>query len=128
MGRNCGWLTAATACEYEKIKYKEFLPEIGLYKEKWDVHSVLLPEKNIDFELECDRLKIMNKYDCVNIFLSEGFGDIIISEEKNGEKILRDAFGHVRLDDLNPGKWFAKNLGYLKLIKYYYKSGYLVDI
>ena len=38
--------------------------------------------------------------------------DIIISEkEKNGEKILRDAFGHVRLDELNPGKWFAKKFG-----------------
>ena len=115
MGRNCGWLTAATAYEYRKIlSTKKFIAEIGLNKEKWDIHSVLLPEKNIDFNLECDRLKkIMNKYDCVNIFLSEGFGiDIIISEKKkNGEKILKDAFGHVRLDDLNPGKWFAKKFG-----------------
>ncbi len=27
-----------------------------------------------------------------------------------GEKILKDAFGHVRLDDLNPGLWFATQL------------------
>ena len=55
----------------------------------------------------------MNKYDCVNIFLSEGAGmDIIINEaEISGDTILRDAFGHVRLDDLNPGKWFAEELG-----------------
>tara|TARA_A100001234_G_scaffold193337_1_gene181043 strand:- start:134 stop:658 length:525 start_codon:yes stop_codon:yes gene_type:complete len=83
-------------------------------REKWEIHSILIPEKKIDFDKECSRLKkIMDKHDCVNIFLSEGAGtDTIISEtEKEGETILRDAFGHVRLDDLNPGKWFAKKLG-----------------
>ena len=55
----------------------------------------------------------MDKHDCVNVFLSEGAGtDVIIKEtEKNGVTVLRDAFGHVRLDDLNPGQWFAKQLG-----------------
>ncbi len=55
----------------------------------------------------------MDKYDCVNVFLSEGAGmDIIIKDaEKSGEPILRDAFGHVRLDELNPVKWFAKQFG-----------------
>ena len=55
----------------------------------------------------------MDKYDCVNVFLSEGAGmDTIISEtEKSGGEILKDAFGHVRLDNLNPGKWFAEQLG-----------------
>jgi pyrophosphate--fructose-6-phosphate 1-phosphotransferase len=38
--------------------------------------------------------------------------DVIITEkEKNGETVLRDAFGHVLLDDLNPGIWFAKQFG-----------------
>ncbi len=115
MGRHCGWLTAATALAYRKRLAKmDFIPKIGLVKEKWDVHSVLLPEEEIDFSKECDRLnKVMDKYDCVNVFLSEGAGmDVIIKEtEKSGEKVLRDAFGHVRLDDLNPGKWFAKELG-----------------
>ena len=115
MGRNCGWLTAATALAYrERLKTINFIPEIGVTKEKWEVHSVLLPEEEINFDKECERLnKIMDKYDCVNIFLSEGAGmDLIIAEtEKAGEPVLRDAFGHVRLDDLNPGKWFAKQLG-----------------
>jgi pyrophosphate--fructose-6-phosphate 1-phosphotransferase len=55
----------------------------------------------------------MDKHDCVNVFLSEGAGmDVIVEEtEKAGETVLRDAFGHVRLDDLNPGQWFAKQLG-----------------
>ena len=115
MGRHCGWLTAATALEYRKrLKNFDFIPEIGLTKEKWDVHSILLPEEKISFDKECERLKkVMDKYDCVNIFLSEGAGmDIIIEEkEKSGETILHDAFGHVRLDELNAGKWFAKQFG-----------------
>ena len=28
--------------------------------------------------------------------------------ESNGEEVPRDAFGHVRLDEINPGQWFAK--------------------
>ena len=28
--------------------------------------------------------------------------------EGNNEKVKRDAFGHVRLDEINPGQWFAK--------------------
>ena len=115
MGRDCGWLTAATALEYRKrLNNLHFIPEIGLSKEKWEVHSVLLPEEEIDFDKECERLnKVMDKHDCVNVFLSEGAGtDVIIREtEKNGETVLRDAFGHVRLDDLNAGQWFAKQLG-----------------
>ena len=51
-------------------------------------------------------------YDCVNIFLSEGAGTDAIVREKEaaGEELRRDAFGHVRLDELNPGKWFAAKL------------------
>jgi len=114
MGRHCGWLTAATALEYRnRLDNFNFIPEIGLRREKWEVHSILIPEKEIDFDSECERLnKIMDKYDCVNVFLSEGAGleTIVIETEKEGGKVLRDAFGHVRLDDLNPGQWFAKKL------------------
>ncbi len=118
MGRNCGWLAAATALEYrKKLNNNLFIPELNIVKQKWDVHAIFLPEIEINFEEECVRLKkIMDQYDCVNIFLSEGAGiETIIQENKKmGREILKDAFGHVRLDDLNPGKWFAKELG-LKL-------------
>tara|TARA_Y100001934_G_scaffold276359_1_gene372679 strand:+ start:109 stop:1299 length:1191 start_codon:yes stop_codon:yes gene_type:complete len=113
MGRNCGWLTAATAYEYRKLlENKVFIPEIMLDKKKWDIHAIYIPEQELDFQSECQRLnQIMDKIDCVNIFLSEGAGlQTILNEMKTkGEDIKYDAFGHVRLDEINPGLWFAKN-------------------
>lgn len=112
MGRHCGWLTAGTAHEYRKLLDKNnYLPELFVSRERWDVHAVYIPEINVDFKSESERLrKIMDENDCVNIFLSEGAGmDTIVREiESAGEKVPRDAFGHIRLDDINPGQWFAK--------------------
>ena len=47
--------------------------------------------------------------DSVNLFISEGAGvDAIIKEmEASGEEIP-DAFGHIKLDTVNPGAWFGK--------------------
>ena len=111
MGRHCGWLTAGTAYEYrKKLSSKNYLSELFISKERWDVHAVYIPELNIDFKSESKRLKeCMDKNDCVNIFLSEGAGmNTIVREiESQGKKVPIDAFGHVRLDDINPGQWFA---------------------
>lgn len=112
MGRNCGWLTAATAYEYRKrLEKRAFLPDIRLAKERWDVDAVYIPELPLDLPREMERLSaLMDEKDCINIFLSEGAGlETIVSElESQGEAVNRDAFGHVRLDEINPGKWFAK--------------------
>ena len=112
MGRNCGWLTAYTAKVYhDRLKQRNFLPEILIDQPRWDVDAVYIPEMDMDFEAECARLKsLMDEKDSVNIFLSEGAGtDAIIKEmEASGEQVERDAFGHVALDTLNPGRWFAK--------------------
>ena len=112
MGRSCGWLTAYTAKQYrERLKKRNFLPEILIDQQRWDVDAIYIPEMDIDFDVECTRLKVlMDKKDSVNIFLSEGAGtDTIIKEmEAAGETVERDAFGHVALDTLNPGQWFAK--------------------
>ena len=112
MGRHCGWLTAATAYEYRKLlENRKFLPELNISKERWDVHAVYIPETVVNFQKESQRLrKCMDENDCVNIFLSEGAGmDTIVRElESQGHEVPRDAFGHVRLDDINPGQWFAK--------------------
>lgn len=112
MGRNCGWLTAATARKYhEWVDSVEWLPEIGLSHESWDVHAVFVPEAIIDLKDEAQRLRtVMDEIGCVNIFLSEGAGiaDIVAEMERNGEEVARDAFGHIRLERINPGAWFAK--------------------
>ena len=112
MGRNCGWLTAATAFEYRKrLDKKAFLPDVLLSRDKWDIDAIYIPEMNLDIKQEMERLyKLMDEKDCVNIFLSEGAGvETIVAEmESKGEAVRRDAFGHVRLDELNPGAWFAQ--------------------
>ena len=130
MGRNCGWLTAATAQKYHAwIKQQEWLPEIGLDSKAWDVHAVLLPEAVIDIKAEADRLlHVMDEVGCVNIFLSEGAGiaDIVAEMKRNGEEVARDAFGHIRLERINPGNWFSKQFaGMLNAQKVLVqKSGY----
>jgi pyrophosphate--fructose-6-phosphate 1-phosphotransferase len=130
MGRNCGWLTAATTAEYHKwVGRQEFLPEFGNDPRKWDVHAVFVPELSFDIAAEAERLKtVMDEVGCVNIFLSEGAGVETIVEEMiaRGEEPARDAFGHVKIDTINPGAWFAKQFaGLLEADKtMVQKSGY----
>jgi pyrophosphate--fructose-6-phosphate 1-phosphotransferase len=112
MGRNCGWLTAATAEAYRKLlDGMSFVDGIGLSRMRKEVHAVFVPEMDVDLQQEADRLKhIMDEHDCVNIFISEGAGveSIVKQMEANGEEVPRDAFGHIKLDAVNPGAWFAK--------------------
>src|SRR5690606_19498880 len=130
MGRHCGWLTAAAAAEYRKwLDAQEWAPALGLTRERWDVHAVFLPELAIDIDAEAERLKaVMDTQGNVNIFLSEGAGmhEIVAQLEAAGEEVQRDPFGHVKLDTVNPGQWFAKQfaekLGAEKVMVQ--KSGY----
>ncbi|MBI4900372.1 MAG: pyrophosphate--fructose-6-phosphate 1-phosphotransferase [Actinobacteria bacterium] len=130
MGRHCGWLTAATAKKYrEWLTTQEWLPEIGLSQIAWDVHAVFVPEAVIDIDAEAERLRtVMDEVGNVTIFLSEGAGiDSIVAQlEASGKEVARDAFGHVRIDEINPGAWFAEQfaekLGAEKVMVQ--KSGY----
>jgi len=130
MGRNCGWLTAATARVYrDMLENDDFLPELGLSRDNLDVHGVYIPEMEIDIPAEAARLKqIMDELDNVNIFVSEGAGvdSIVRQMEKDGQQVPRDAFGHIKLDAVNPGAYFAKEfaskLGAEKVLVQ--KSGY----
>lgn len=112
MGRHCGWLTAATALKHrEWLATQEFLPGFGHDQRAWDVHAVFVPELGFDIAQEAARLRgVMDELGCVNIFLSEGAGVETIVEEMiaRGEEPQRDAFGHVKLDTVNPGAWFGK--------------------
>ena len=74
------------------------------------MHAVFVPEAEIDLHAESERLlKVMDEVGCVNIFLSEGAGitDIVEEMEKAGQEVARDAFGHIRLERINPGAWFG---------------------
>ncbi|MCF3650912.1 pyrophosphate--fructose-6-phosphate 1-phosphotransferase [Synoicihabitans lomoniglobus] len=130
MGRNCGWLTAATAEAYRKLLDLEaFVPGLGLTRQNLDVHGIFIPEMALDLEAEATRLRaVMDTHDNVNIFISEGAGlDSIVAEmQARGEEVPRDAFGHVKLDAVNPGKWFgeqfAQMIGAEKVLVQ--KSGY----
>ena len=75
------------------------------------------------------RLKpIFERVGNLNLFVSEGacVSAIIKELEASGEAVERDAFGHVKLDKVNAGKWigeqFMKYLGAQKML--IQKSGY----
>ena len=131
MGRNCGWLTAATSATYrQRLKKMKFVPDFNLSMAHKDIDAVYLPEMAIDLEGEAKRLlKRMDEKDCVTIFLSEGAGieDIVSEMHARGEEPARDAFGHVKIDTINPGAWFAKR--FAELVKaekvLVQKSGYM---
>ncbi len=129
MGRNCGWLTAATAAKYRQWATAQEYIGFGNELAQWDVHAVYIPELSLDIKAEAERLKgIMDTNRCVNIFLSEGAGVDTIVEEMlaRGEQPVRDAFGHVKLDSINPGQWFADQFaGLVEAEKtMVWKSGY----
>lgn len=111
MGRHCGWLTGATAVSYRSLlDLQEWLPSFGVERAQREIHAVYIPELEVDIEEEAKRLsKVMQETGNVNIFLSEGAGvDSIVSEMRSrGEEIPVDPFGHVKIDKINPGAWFA---------------------
>src|SRR3954465_11404146 len=130
MGRNCGWLTAATALAHHQwVKGANFAEWLDNSAATWDVHAVFVPERPFDIAEEAKRLRTtMDELDCVNLFISEGAGvsEIVASMEAAGQDVPRDPFGHVQLDKINPGQWFAKQfaaeLGADKVLVQ--KSGY----
>lgn len=130
MGRHSGWLTAETARRYRAdLATRSFVPGLGNDPRRWDVHAVYVPEVDIDLEGEGRRLGvIMDEIGCVNVFVAEGAGvdDIVASLESAGREVPRDAFGHVQLDQVNPGEYlastFADRIGAEK--SKVWKSGY----
>lgn len=113
MGRNCGWLTAASALRYHHWARAETAVPGLVEPGRWDVHGVYVPERPLDFAAEAERLApVMDRNGCVNLFISEGAGaaEIVAEMERSGQTVPRDAFGHVKLDAVNPGAWLANRL------------------
>jgi diphosphate-dependent phosphofructokinase len=112
MGRHCGWLCAATAAEYRRrLHGRHFLVDSDFSTAVMDIDAVYVPESPIDLASEAERLRaVMDRKDCVSIFVSEGAGvaDIVAEMRAAGEEPQLDAFGHVRIDTINPGQWFAR--------------------
>ncbi|HSC86931.1 MAG TPA: pyrophosphate--fructose-6-phosphate 1-phosphotransferase [Polyangiaceae bacterium] len=117
MGRNCGWLTAATARAYRKrLDATPFLPEFNLPRGAMEVHAVYVPEMEFNLDAEVARLRrVMDQNDCVNVFVSEGacVEQIIQEMQSRGEDVPKDAFGHYKLDAVNVGSWFSKQFAQL---------------
>ncbi|MDB5526400.1 MAG: pyrophosphate--fructose-6-phosphate 1-phosphotransferase [Rhizobium sp.] len=115
MGRHSGWLTAATARAYiQKTRHNEYVEGLMMNTQLKNIDGIYLPELDFDFDKEGARLrKIMDKAGFVTIFVSEGAGlDAIVAErEAAGEQVKRDAFGHVKIDTINVGSWFSKQIG-----------------
>ena len=83
MGRNCGYLTAETARRYHDL----------LQTKQWAPSLGLTKER----------------WDVHAVFVPE----IIAEMEAAGQEVQRDPFGHVKLDTINPGQWFAKQFAEL---------------
>ena len=69
-----------------------FLPDLGLSPERREVHGIFIPEMALDIKAEAARLrKIMDKHDCVNLFISEGacVSDIVLHRLKAAVKKCR---------------------------------------
>jgi pyrophosphate--fructose-6-phosphate 1-phosphotransferase len=111
MGRHCGWLTAATAASYRQLLAGiEWLDVFGVDFSSRDIHAVYVPELEVDLQAEAARLtSVMDSVGNVNIFLSEGAGidSIVAQMQASGQEVPRDPFGHVKIDKINPGAWFA---------------------
>ena len=131
MGRNCGWLTAATALAHHQwVRQRAVRRVAGEHRRDAGTSTPSsCPERPFDIAEEAKRLRtIMDEQDCVNLFISEGAGvnEIVAAMEAAGEEVPRDPFGHVQLDKINPGQWFAKQfaaeLGADKVLVQ--KSGY----
>ena len=133
MGRDCGWLTAATAQAYRaRLASGMLLPaDRADARAKLDVHAVYIPEVAHRHRAEAARLKaILDKPTTTSTSSSRRAPASRTSSRgwrRAGKPVMRDAFGHVKLDKVQPGSGsqskFAEKLGAERVLVQ--KSGYM---
>ncbi|MBA5724489.1 pyrophosphate--fructose-6-phosphate 1-phosphotransferase [Candidatus Liberibacter sp.] len=117
MGRNCGWLTACSARSYlEMIHDRQYIDGFMFSPSFKGIDGIYLPEMCFNLEEESERLgKVLETKGSVALFVSEGAClDTIVAERKSvGNDVPQDSFGHIRLDTINVGSWFAQKFSTL---------------
>ena len=108
MGRHSGWLTAYSSRLYfDAMKKNKLFSTAFFDKSKYKIHALYLPEEKIDLDSEIKRLReVMLANGNVNVFLAEGSISEMILKNNDIESEY-DAFGHVKLDKLNPGMFLS---------------------
>jgi pyrophosphate--fructose-6-phosphate 1-phosphotransferase len=114
MGRSCGWLNYATARRYmERLERRKFVTGFGFRPEAFEIHGIYTPEMKFDLDAVTAWLKpILERVGSLNVFISE-FVDaegIVRLMEAEGKKVERDAFGHLKLADINVGQVLGNRL------------------
>ncbi|GAX27080.1 hypothetical protein FisN_13Lh380 [Fistulifera solaris] len=116
MGRDSGYLTAATAQSYRETLASQPMHGSSFpycAQKARDIHAIWIPEVALDLHAEGERLKkIMDTVGCVNVFFGEGTGvqEIVAEMVARGEEVPRDAFGHVVLAKIKPADYFSKHI------------------
>ena len=87
--------------DYNLILFQKLV----LLRKKWDIHSILLPEENINFE-GVDLVELWILTTVLIYSMKSWFRDNCKRNWKEGKNIERP-FGHVRLT-IKSGQWFAK--------------------
>jgi pyrophosphate--fructose-6-phosphate 1-phosphotransferase len=113
-GRSAGWLTAATARAYRRdLDSQTFASAaMGLARDSFEIHAVYLPETEIDFDSEMERLRrCMDRIGNVNIFVAQGTQNAEIAAEMatQGKALPQHAVLKYTLTET--GTWFANKFG-----------------
>ena len=113
-GRSAGWLTAATARAYRNLLDTQTFASaaMGLARENFEIHAVYLPEVDIDFVSEIERLRrCMDRIGNVNIFVAQGTmnAEIAAETEAKGKSLPKHSILKYTLTET--GSWFASKFG-----------------
>ena len=119
MGRNCGWLTAATARAYrERLETLDVPAGLQPRAGAKDIDAIYVPEMAIDIEAEARAAEAASWTARTASASSSARAPASHADRRRdagraARRSKRDAFGHVKLDKVNVGDWFSKQFAKL---------------